>query len=150
MEPMRDQVVIATKFGFRDGDTGKGVDSRPERIRQVVEESLKRLRVERIGLLYQHRVDPSVPIEEVAGAVKNLKAPVVQELADSLVERRWLDTGSGRLAGMRIDFPGLQLTITDFVLSLGWSPLAMLTAIMACSPSVKRDEDHVIETGKRP
>src|SRR5271169_326463 len=72
LEPMRDQVVIATKFGFREGDTGKGLDSRPERIRQVAEEALKRLRTDRIDLFYQHRVDPQVPMEDVAGAVKDL------------------------------------------------------------------------------
>jgi len=72
LEPMRDQVVIATKFGFRDGDTSKGLDSRPARIRQVAEEALKRLRTGRIDLFYQHRVDPEVPIEDVAGAVKDL------------------------------------------------------------------------------
>lgn len=72
LEPMRDQVVIATKFGFKDGDTTKGLDSRPERIRQVAEEALKRLRTDRIDLFYQHRVDPAVPMEDVAGTVKEL------------------------------------------------------------------------------
>jgi aryl-alcohol dehydrogenase-like predicted oxidoreductase len=72
LEPMRDQVVIATKFGFREGDTSKGLDSRPERIRQVADEALKRLRTDRIDLFYQHRVDPAVPIEDVAGAVRDL------------------------------------------------------------------------------
>jgi aryl-alcohol dehydrogenase-like predicted oxidoreductase len=72
LEPMRDQVVIATKFGFREGDIAQGLDSRPERIRQVAEEALKRLRTDRIDLFYQHRVDPAVPIEEVAGTVKEL------------------------------------------------------------------------------
>ena len=72
LAPVRDQVVIATKFGFREGDTGKGLDSRPERIRQVADEALQRLRTDRIDLLYQHRVDPQVPIEEVAGTVKEL------------------------------------------------------------------------------
>ncbi|HSE48950.1 MAG TPA: aldo/keto reductase [Terriglobales bacterium] len=73
LAPVRDRVVIATKFGFKIED-GKqaGVDSRPERIRQVAEASLQRLRVEAIDLLYQHRVDPDVPIEDVAGAVKDL------------------------------------------------------------------------------
>jgi aryl-alcohol dehydrogenase-like predicted oxidoreductase len=70
--PFRDQVVIATKFGFTEGDTNKGMDSRPERIRVAVEGSLKRLKTDRIDLLYQHRVDPNVPIEDVAGAVKQL------------------------------------------------------------------------------
>ena len=74
LEPIRDQVVIATKFGFRDGLATTGLDSRPERIRQVAEESLKRLRTDRIDLFYQHRVDPSVPIEDAAGTVKDLIA----------------------------------------------------------------------------
>jgi aryl-alcohol dehydrogenase-like predicted oxidoreductase len=71
LAPFRDRVVIATKFGFTFGTT-RGLDSRPEHIREVVEASLERLRVEAIDLLYQHRVDPKVPIEEVAGAVKGL------------------------------------------------------------------------------
>ncbi|HEY8833895.1 MAG TPA: aldo/keto reductase [Gemmatimonadaceae bacterium] len=74
LEPFKGRVVIATKFGFKDptAGTGAGLDSRPVRIRQVAETSLKRLRVDAIDLLYQHRVDPKVPIEEVAGAVKDL------------------------------------------------------------------------------
>jgi aryl-alcohol dehydrogenase-like predicted oxidoreductase len=72
LEPFRDHVVIATKFGFKDGDPKAGVDSRPERIRAVAEASLKRLRTDRIDLFYQHRVDPNVPMEDVAGAVKAL------------------------------------------------------------------------------
>ena len=74
LAPMRDQVVIATKFGFKNGPVKEGMDSRPERIREVVETSLKRLRTDRIDLLYQHRVDPAVPMEDVAGAVKDLIA----------------------------------------------------------------------------
>ena len=76
LQPMRDQVVIATKFGFKIDENGAtvGLDSRPQHIRDVVEASLKRLRTDRIDLLYQHRVDPGVPIEEVAGAVKDLIA----------------------------------------------------------------------------
>jgi aryl-alcohol dehydrogenase-like predicted oxidoreductase len=70
--PFRDQVVLATKFGFKGGDSKAGMDSRPERIRLVADESLKRLRTDRIDLLYQHRVDPDVPIEDVAGTVKEL------------------------------------------------------------------------------
>ena len=71
LAPVREQVVIATKFGF--DFTGKGgLNSRPEYIKQTVEDSLKRLRTETIDLLYQHRIDPNVPIEEVAGAVKDL------------------------------------------------------------------------------
>ena len=76
VEPFRDRVVIATKFGFDiDPDTGArtgGLNSRPEHIRAVVEAMLKRLRTDRIDLLYQHRVDPAVPMEDVAGAVKDL------------------------------------------------------------------------------
>jgi aryl-alcohol dehydrogenase-like predicted oxidoreductase len=70
LAPVRDQVVIATKFGFKPGESG--VDSRPEHIREVAEDSLKRLRVEVIDLFYQHRVDPDVPIEDVAGTVGDL------------------------------------------------------------------------------
>jgi aryl-alcohol dehydrogenase-like predicted oxidoreductase len=74
LAPFKGRVVIATKFGFKDpaAGPGAGLDSRPERIRQVAEASLKRLRVDAIDLLYQHRVDPAVPIEDVAGAVKDL------------------------------------------------------------------------------
>jgi aryl-alcohol dehydrogenase-like predicted oxidoreductase len=74
LAPMRDQVVIATKFGFKDGDSSKGQDSRPERIRLVADQALKRLRTERIDLFYQHRVDANVPMEDVAGTVKDLIA----------------------------------------------------------------------------
>ena len=75
LAPVRDQVVIATKFGFHYEDgRSTGLDSRPEHIRSTVNESLRRLNVERIDLLYQHRVDPEVPIEDVAGAVKELVA----------------------------------------------------------------------------
>lgn len=72
--PFRDKVVIATKFGFKDGDAKAGLDSRPERIRLVAEQSLKRLKTDRIDLFYQHRVDPNVPMEDVAGAVRDLIA----------------------------------------------------------------------------
>src|SRR5512134_3659052 len=71
LSPIRDQVVIATKFGFKLDPNG-GVDSRPEHIKDVAEASLKRLRIDVIDLFYQHRVDPHVPIEDVAGAVKDL------------------------------------------------------------------------------
>ncbi|MCB1055931.1 MAG: aldo/keto reductase [Acidobacteria bacterium] len=78
LAPVRDQVVIATKFGFKlnpDGSPGwAGLDSRPEHIREVTEASLRRLRVDTVDLLYQHRVDPDIPIEDVAGAVKELIA----------------------------------------------------------------------------
>src|SRR6202790_5638493 len=75
LAPFRTQVAIATKFGFKiDPNTGKqaGLDSRPQHIKEVAEASLKRLKTDTIDLFYQHRVDPNVPIEEVAGAVKEL------------------------------------------------------------------------------
>lgn len=72
LEPIRKEVVIATKFGFKEGTPSKGLDSRPERIREHTEAALKRLRTDAIDLLYQHRVDPEVPIEDVAGTVKDL------------------------------------------------------------------------------
>lgn len=75
LAPIRDQVVIATKFGWRDGDAmTHQLDSSPGRIRLVAEQSLRRLKTERIDLFYQHRVDPAVPIEDVAGAVRDLIA----------------------------------------------------------------------------
>src|SRR6188768_3903720 len=74
LAPLRDQVVIATKFGFAYDENGKpaGLSSRPEHIKQVADASLKRLQVDTIDLFYQHRVNPEVPIEDVAGAVKEL------------------------------------------------------------------------------
>src|SRR6478736_9817366 len=72
LQPFRNKVVIATKFGFKEGKTSLGTDSRPENIRAMTEAALKRLRTDVIDLLYQHRVDPNVPIEDVAGTVKDL------------------------------------------------------------------------------
>ena len=72
LAPIRDQVVIATKFGFKGGDSTAGQDSRPERIREVADAALKRLKTDHIDLFYQHRVDPQVPMEDVAGTVKEL------------------------------------------------------------------------------
>lgn len=72
LEPFRNEVVIATKFGFKNAKTDLGMDSRPETIRAVAEASLKRLKTDVIDLFYQHRVDPNVPIEDVAGTVKEL------------------------------------------------------------------------------
>lgn len=72
LEPFKNEVVIATKFGFKDGNVKLGLDSRPENIKAVAEASLKRLRIDAIDLFYQHRLDPNVPIEDVAGAVKDL------------------------------------------------------------------------------
>jgi aryl-alcohol dehydrogenase-like predicted oxidoreductase len=72
LQPFRNEIVIATKFGFKEGKTPLGADSRPENIKAVAEAALKRLRTDTIDLFYQHRVDPNVPIEDVAGAVKDL------------------------------------------------------------------------------
>ncbi|MFP3547297.1 aldo/keto reductase [Rhizobium sp. SIMBA_035] len=72
LAPIRDQVVIATKFGFRDGRSNSGLDSRPESIRRMVDAALVRLRTDRIDLLYQHRIDPDVAMADVAGTVKDL------------------------------------------------------------------------------
>jgi aryl-alcohol dehydrogenase-like predicted oxidoreductase len=72
LAPIRDKVVIATKFGFKGGQVADGVDSHPDNIRKVAEAALKRLKTDHIDLFYQHRVDPKVPMEEVAGAVKEL------------------------------------------------------------------------------
>src|SRR5208337_1591544 len=72
LAPIRDRVVIATKFGFKGGDSTAGMDSRPERIRAVAEAALKRLKTDRIDLFYQHRVDANVPMEDVASTVKEL------------------------------------------------------------------------------
>jgi aryl-alcohol dehydrogenase-like predicted oxidoreductase len=72
LAPIRDQVVIATKFGFKGGKSAAGMDSRPDHIREVANASLKRLKTDRIDLFYQHRVDPQVPMEEVAGTVRDL------------------------------------------------------------------------------
>lgn len=74
LAPFRDEIVIATKFGFKNAKTSEGLDSRPETIRSVAEASLKRLRTDRIDLFYQHRVDPNVPMEDVAGTIKDLIA----------------------------------------------------------------------------
>lgn len=74
LKPIRKDIILATKFGFKEGKPQAGLDSRPERIRQVVDESLKRLQTDYIDLLYQHRLDPAVPVEDVAGTVKDLIA----------------------------------------------------------------------------
>jgi aryl-alcohol dehydrogenase-like predicted oxidoreductase len=75
LAPVREQVIIATRFGFAfDGDRSTGLDGRPEHIQHTVEDSLRRLGVDRIDLLYQHRVDPDVPIEDVASTVKDIIA----------------------------------------------------------------------------
>jgi pyridoxine 4-dehydrogenase len=74
LAPFRDRIVIATKFGFKNGEPPQGLDSRPKTIRAVAEASLKRLKTDRIDLFYQHRMDPNVPVEDVAGTIKDLIA----------------------------------------------------------------------------
>lgn len=74
LAPFRDKIVIATKFGFKNGEPPQGLDSRPQTIRAVAEASLKRLKTDRIDLFYQHRMDPNVPVEDVAGTIKDLIA----------------------------------------------------------------------------
>jgi aryl-alcohol dehydrogenase-like predicted oxidoreductase len=74
LAPFRDRIVIATKFGFKNGEPPQGLDSRPQTIRAVAEASLKRLKTDRIDLFYQHRMDPNVPVEDVAGTIKDLIA----------------------------------------------------------------------------
>ena len=91
LAPYRDRVVIATKFGFSFDPERQGLNSRPEYIRQMTEDSLKRLGIETIDLYYQHRVDPDVPIEDVAGTVKDL----IQEVTD-LARLRGLSTSVPR------------------------------------------------------
>ena len=101
LEPIRDRVVIATKFGFaidpKTGERKPGTDSRPDHIRAAVEGMLKRLRTDRIDLLYQHRVDPAVPIEDVAGAVRDLIAAGTK----ARLRRQQLDRGGGGADGQR-------------------------------------------------
>ncbi|SDB28544.1 Predicted oxidoreductase [Flavobacteriaceae bacterium MAR_2010_188] len=72
LKPFRKEIVVATKFGFKNAEPNDGLDSRPKNIRKVAEESLKRLRTDYIDIFYQHRVDPNIPIEDVAGTVKDL------------------------------------------------------------------------------
>jgi aryl-alcohol dehydrogenase-like predicted oxidoreductase len=112
LAPVRDRVVIATKFGFKIDPVTKatvGVDSRPEHIKEVVEASLKRLRTDRIDLLYQHRVDPAVPIEDVAGAVKEL---ISVNLALTRDDLREVDAALSKIPvqGARLDAGLLSLS----------------------------------------
>lgn len=82
--PFRKNIILVTKFGFKNGKPAEGLDSRPERIQEVVDQSLKRLRTDYIDLLYQHRVDPKIPMEDVAGTVKDLiKAGKVKQFGMS-------------------------------------------------------------------
>src|SRR5512132_867620 len=104
LAPFLEKVVIATKFGFKIGPKGEqiGLDSRPEHIKEVAEGSLKRLRTDVIDLFYQHRVDPNVPIEDVAGAVKDLiREGKVKHFGLSEPGVQTIRAGAGGPAGQR-------------------------------------------------
>jgi aryl-alcohol dehydrogenase-like predicted oxidoreductase len=157
LAPFRDRVVIATKFGFDIGPDGefRGLNSRPEHIKQVAEASLERLKTDRIDLLYQHRVDPNVPIEEVAGAVKEL-------IEEGKVGHFGLSEAGGAtirrahavqpVAAVQNEYsvwtrdPEHEVLPTCELLGIGfvpWSPLGMgyLTGDVTPSASLDRDSD---------
>lgn len=125
LQPFRDQVVIATKFGFKDASPSNGLDSRPERIRQVTDEALKRLRTDRIDLLYQHRVDPDVPMEDVVGTVKDLIAQgkvMHFGMSEASVQSIRKAMPSSRLRHYRVNirFSGASLRKRYFPRSRNW------------------------------
>ena len=132
LAPVRDQVVIATKFGFKV-EAMPGVDSRPERIRQVAEASLKRLRVESIDLFYQHRPDPNVPIEDVAGTVKDLiRQGKVRHFGLSEADARTI-----RRAHAVQPVAALQSEYSCWVAVTGWTAWARRTVAGAASERPK-------------
>lgn len=156
LAPFRDEVVIATKFGYRYSEAGKniGLDSRPDTIKRVTEDSLRRLRTDRIDLLYQHRVDPEVPIEDVAGAVKDL-------IQEGKVRHYGLSEAGGAtirrahavhpVAAVQNEYsvwtrdPEHEVIPTCEELGVGfvpWSPLGMGYLTGAVSPSMKFDENR--------
>jgi aryl-alcohol dehydrogenase-like predicted oxidoreductase len=117
LAPVRDQVAIATKFGFKfEGGKQAGLDSRPSHIRKVADASLKRLKTDWIDLFYQHRVDPDVPIEEVAGTVKD-PTPAQIALAWLLAQKPWIVPIPGTTKRHRLEenlgAAGIQLTTDD-------------------------------------
>jgi aryl-alcohol dehydrogenase-like predicted oxidoreductase len=128
LEPFKGQVVIATKFGFKhDGDKGPlpgtGLDSRPEQIKRVAEASLKRLRVDAIDLFYQHRPDPNVPIEDVAGAVKEL----IQE-----GKVKHLGLSESDAATIRRAHAVQPVTALQSEYSIWWTPIEENGVLAAC------------------
>ena len=104
LAPIRDKVVIATKFGFKNAEPMAGVDSRPERIRAVADAALKRLKTDRIDLLYQHRVDPDVPMEEVAGTIQRAGLSLGSAGWDRLLPRQNHSEGGFSLRAIRAHF----------------------------------------------
>ena len=127
LEPFKGQVVIATKFGFKHGENGPapgvGLDSRPEQIKRVAEASLKRLRVDAIDLFYQHRPDPNVPIEDVAGAVKEL----IQE-----GKVKHLGLSESDAATIRRAHAVQPVTALQSEYSIWWTPIEENGVLAAC------------------
>ena len=131
LEPVRDQVLVCTKFGFKIDEKNQmvGLDSRPEHIRKVIDASLKRLRTDHVDLLYQHRVDPAVPMEEVAGAVKDYRGRQGQAFRPVGGERPEHPPGPCRPAGDRNPGP-LSLWMREpetMKLSLAKSSVSVLS-----------------------
>ncbi|WP_166336650.1 aldo/keto reductase [Sphingobacterium chungjuense] len=135
LEPFRSKVVIATKFGFEDGDSKKGLDSSPARIRIVIEESLKRLRTDCIDLFYQHRTDPKIPIEEVAGTIGDMiregkvKHWGLSEAGSETIRRAHAEQ---RLAALQSEYslffrdPEIEIIPTLQELGIGFVPFSPL------------------------
>lgn len=135
LEPFRSKVVIATKFGFEDGDSKKGLDSSPARIRIVIEESLKRLRTDCIDLFYQHRTDPKIPIEEVAGTIGDMiregkvKHWGLSEAGSETIRRAHTEQ---RLAALQSEYslffrdPEIEIIPTLQELGIGFVPFSPL------------------------
>ncbi|MEZ4707235.1 MAG: aldo/keto reductase [Caldilineaceae bacterium] len=127
LEPFKNKVVIATKFGFKHGENGPapstGLDSRPEQVKRVAEASLKRLRVEAIDLFYQHRPDPNVPIEDVAGAVKDL-------IQEGKVKHFGLSESSADL--IRRAHAVQPVTALQSEYSIWWTPIEENGVLAAC------------------
>ncbi len=156
LAPIRDEVVIATKFGFKDGRPDLGMDSRPERIRRVVDEALQRLRTDRIDILYQHRVDPQVPMTDVAGTVKELIAEgkvvhfgLSEADADSIREAHSVQPVSALQSEYSLWWRRPEETVLSTVEELGigfvaYSPLGrgFLSGTMDEKTSFDGDNDH--------
>jgi len=127
LEPFRGEVVIATKFGWKHGENGPhpryGLDSRPEQIRRVADESLKRLRVESIDLFYQHRPDPEVPMEDVAGTVKDL-------IQDGKVKHFGLSESPADLIRQAHDVQ--QVTALQSEYSIWWTEIEENNVLATC------------------
>lgn len=159
LQPIRDKVKIATKFGFAiDGTVA--LDSRPERIRKVVEESLKRLRTDHIDLYYQHRVDPNVPIEDVAGAVKDLiqqgkvlyfglSEPSVRTIRRAhAVQSVTAVQNEYSLWTRNVELNGVLETCEELGIGLvPWSPMGMGFLTGKYTPATKYDEKTDFRSG---